>query len=270
MKKVHIILKEHNVENDNISVNIFLSNPIETTLKRHMKTLGELLRLCRKEGHLTQQKLVDDLSVASPLFKDLNSVTLSRWETGTTTPGLQKKKSLLRYLFTHFYFDTPKCIEYLEQSFQNLSKPLGKQLDHKYQEIIGNMAPFKVKADQYHFGFLKAFSDIRLTYIINIERANHPDHYYTLDLPTLRSWIAHESSFCLGCTLNEEHLGHIILLKLKPHIAREVIHNRRSVFTLGTDDLSPADQQGTYLIHTFFINGLLSSINKLGSINGAN
>ena len=62
-----------------------------------MNTIGKLLFEYRKQLNITQKNLVEELSHFSPNFKALNTVTLSRWETGTTTPSLNKKRILLDF-----------------------------------------------------------------------------------------------------------------------------------------------------------------------------
>ena len=59
---------------------------------------GKLLHEYRILHNLIQKDLVGELSHFSNAFEALNTVTLSRWETGATSTSLHKKKSLLNFL----------------------------------------------------------------------------------------------------------------------------------------------------------------------------
>jgi len=217
-----------------------------------MTAYSQLLRLCRERGNLTQKEFVLQLSLFSKHFKDLNPVTLSRWETGVTSPSLEKKKTLLQYILKHGDLDDDVCYNHIVDMLKSLVIPLREKLNRQCEEIVGTLPVFKVDYDQYNFISLEYYSDLKLSYIVDIELANHPDHYYKLELSRLREWSAHKSSLCLGCELDGEHVGHIMLLKVSLDLAQKVIQNEQSVFSITSDDLLSLEEDGTYLVHTIF------------------
>ncbi len=217
-----------------------------------MPVFATLLRLCRDVEHLTQKEFSEYLSLSVPAFEKLNTVTLSRWENGISNTNRKRKKALLHYIFEHGCLNHPECLTYIKERIMSAREPLQKILDRNYLDIISAFPPFKVKPSAYRFDTIANYSDRQLNYLLELERSNHPDGYYTLDISTLKGWCGHESTFALGCELYDEHLGHIILLKVSEKSAEQIIRNQRSVFTLTPDDLISTQARGIYLIHTFF------------------
>lgn len=217
-----------------------------------MSVFATLLRLCRNAEQLTQREFTEYLSLSVPAFEKLNTVTLSRWENGISSANQKRKKALLHYIFEHGCLNHPECLAYIKERIVSVREPLQKILDRNYLDIISAFPPFKVKASEYHFEKIAHYSDQQLNYLLEIERSSHPDDYYMLDIARLREWCNHESTFALGCELYSEHLGHIILLKVSMETAEQIIYNRRSVFTLTPEDLLSTQEQGVYLMHTFF------------------
>jgi len=217
-----------------------------------MQLFGELLKICREEHGLTQKAFVERLSLFSPLFFGLNTVTLSRWETGTTFPGLKKRQALLRYICSHRYLEHKQCMKYIYQAYEKLQTPFNEILDHKFPNIIGHFAPFKIDPDRYNFTHVSDYSYEKLCYLIDLERSNHPDNYYDLDIDMLQRWCEYESTLCLGCEIDGEHVGHFLLLKISSETAESIITNRKSVFSLKREDFIPSKEVGIYLVHTFF------------------
>jgi len=217
-----------------------------------MTAYSKLLRLCRQRGNLTQKAFVLELSLFSEHFIDLNPVTLSRWETGVTTPSIQKKKALLHYIYEHGNLDDEVCNAHIKDILMTMIVPLSEILEYQCDEVIGTLPSFKVDMNQYTFSSLEKCSDEKLSYVLDIELANHADHYYALELARLRGWAMHESSFFLGCELDGAHIGHIMMLKISSQLAKQVIQNKQSVFSIVTEDLLLLEKKGTYLVHTFF------------------
>ena len=60
-----------------------------------MKTFTEQLNTLRKERHLTQEQLAQELNVSR--------TTISRWENGTVLPDIETIKHLFSYLGFNFF-----------------------------------------------------------------------------------------------------------------------------------------------------------------------
>jgi len=217
-----------------------------------MPAFATLLRLCRDAEHLTQKEFAEYLSLSVPAFEKINTVTLSRWENGISCATLKRKKAFLHYIFDHRCLNHSECLTYIKKRMTSVREPLQNILDRNYLDIISAFPPFKIEESEFRFDTIANYSDQQLSYLLEIEYSNHPDNYYTLDVPMLREWCMHESTFALGCELYNEHLGHIILLKVSQKTAEQIIHNQKSVFTLTAEDFISPQERGVYLMHTFF------------------
>ncbi len=67
---------------------------------------------------MTQKDLVLALSQYQNDFKALNTVTLSRWETGVTSPSLRKKKTILHFLAEKDAFEETVCYDILKTRYE--------------------------------------------------------------------------------------------------------------------------------------------------------
>ena len=218
-----------------------------------MNRISPLLTAYRKFHKQTQKDLVNKLSQYSNHFKALNTVTLSRWETGTTSPSLNKKKLLL-----HFFANS-KCLTYdatshniMNKAYESLYEPLSTIFSREYQYLIGNLPEHRT--GQHTLEDLKSFfqKEEHIEHIIDIETATNATNYYSLTPSVLREWCALSSAFCIVAERKKQHLGHFIMLKLKNHVAEEIAHNKRSEFDLSTNDFCNLDEHGTYYVHGLY------------------
>ena len=218
-----------------------------------MNPISLLLTAYRKHHNLTQKDLVNTLSQYSEEFGALNTVTLSRWETGTTSPGLSKKKLLL-----HFFANSPcliedaACYDIIYETYERLYAPLSTVFTRKYQYLIGNLPEFP--AGKHTSEDLKSFIEIKehIEHIVDIETATNATNYYKVSPAVLRQWCEHPSSFCIVAERKKQHLGHFVMLKLKNHVAEEIAHHKRSEFDLGKNDLCNVSENGTYYVHALY------------------
>ncbi len=217
-----------------------------------MNTIGNLLFEYRKKHQLTQQELVEKLSHYSNHFHALNSVTLSRWETGTTSPSLKKKHTLLCFFFKQGAFESGKCYEIIHERYKNLSMPLEKVFIKNYQALIGNL-PERIH-HEHTFYTLKDFphKQEHIEHIIDIETASNTSDYYRITPQVLEEWSQHASNLCIICEHKKQHLGHFIMLKIKNRVAKEIAYNDRSEFILHREDFCMPHENGTYYIHALY------------------
>jgi len=217
-----------------------------------LNPISQMLYACRKSHRLTQQDLVMELSHFANELKALNTVTLSRWETGTTTPSLNKKKLLLYFLASKGCFNTGECHDITREQYENLLEPLSGVFSRNYQYLIGNLPERLV--NEYTLYNLKEFTqkDEHIEHIVDIEVATNSTGYYVLTPETLEEWCSHPSSFCVITERKKQHLGHFIMLKIKNHVAEEIAHYRRSEFSLTKEDFCHIDEPGTYYVHALY------------------
>jgi len=218
-----------------------------------MNPISPLLTAYRKHHNLTQKDLVNALSQYSEAFGALNTVTLSRWETGTTSPSLSKKKLLL-----HFFANSPcliedaACYDIIYETYERLYAPLSTVFTRKYQYLIGNLPEFP--AGKHTLEDLKSFieKEEHIEHIVDIETATNSTNYYKVNPAVLRPWCEHPSSFCIVAERKKQHLGHFVMLKLKNHVAEEIAHHKRSEFDLNSNDFCDINENGTYYVHALY------------------
>jgi transcriptional regulator with XRE-family HTH domain len=217
-----------------------------------LNPISRLLYAYRKTYHLTQKDLVEKLSQYANELKALNTVTLSRWETGTTTPSLHKKRLLLHFLAKNGCFSDGECHNIAREQYENLLGPLSTVFTQNYQYLIGNLPEHRV--GEYSLYDLKAFTEKEehIEHIIDIEVATNSTGYYTLTLEKLLEWCEHPSSFSVIIERKKQHLGHFIMLKIKNSVAQEIAHYRRSEFSLTREDFCNVDEHGTYYVHALY------------------
>ena len=218
-----------------------------------MNRISPLLTAYRKLHKQTQKDLVNELSQYSNNFRALNTVTLSRWETGTTTPSLNKKKLLLHFFAnTQCLISDASCRNIVQEAYESLYEPLNTVFARKYQYLIGNLPEHRT--GQHTLEDLKSFSqkEEHIDHIVDIETATNATNYYRLTPSILTQWCSYPSTFCIVAERKKQHLGHFIMLKLKNHVAEEIAHNKRSEFNLSKNDFCNVNENGTYYVHALY------------------
>ena len=195
---------------------------------------------------------MEELSHFSPNFKALNTVTLSRWETGTTTPSLNKKRILLDFFTLSGSLKSGQCYDMIKERYENLYEPLSKVFTKNYQYLIGNLPEHRT--GKHTLYSLKDFKQNKehIEHIIDIEIATNSTGYYSLTSEIMKEWCQYSSSFCIICERKKQHLGHFIMLKIKNSVAKEIVHYKRSEFSLTKDDFCNVNENGTYYVHALY------------------
>ena len=217
-----------------------------------MNPIAKLLYAYRKHNKLTQKELGEALSVYDEEFKSVNTVTLSRWENSTTSPGLQKKKKLLYFLLAHDCLQCQECRSTIRECYENLYDSLQKIFTDNYQYIIGNLP--EQKRDEYYFHVLGRNDPYReyVEHTVDIEKASNVPGYYIVSPKKLEQWCRYPSSFALICERKKQHLGHFVMLKLKTNVAEDIVYHRRSELSLEEEDFCAINTKGTYYVHALY------------------
>ena len=219
---------------------------------KNMNTISKLLYEYRKNTKMTQQDLVLALSQRSNEFQALNTVTVSRWETGTTSPSLSKKKSIMHFLAQENAFLIPVCHNILKERYANLYEPLSSVFTLNYKHLIGNLPEHRIgEPTFFHLHDFKS-KDEHIEHIIDIEVATNVSNYYSVSPKLLTQWCAHPSTFAIVGERKKQHLGHMILLKLKNSVAEEIARHERSEFDIKESDFCALHEKGTYYVHALY------------------
>jgi len=218
-----------------------------------LNIIGELLISYRKLHAITQQSLAEALSHHSNHFKALNSVTLSRWETGVTTPSLAKKKGILGFLSSSGCFRDETCHGKIRKRYETLSEPLSSLFGKRYQYLIGNFPDFDLSEDfSIHPLNIRDRMDEYIDHLIDIETITNAPGYYAVPHETMKTWCSYPSSLAIVCERKQQYLGHFVMFKIRNSTAEAIAYNRRSEFSISQRDLCPPDDTGSYYIHALY------------------
>ena len=221
-----------------------------------MSVIGKLLVLIRQEQGLTQEELVIKLAFASSVFNSLNTVTLSRWETGTTSTSYKKKRGLLKIFTANGWLRSGPCHNYVRERFEYLCRPLTAVLEHNYESLVANVPTLKVGLDEYNIHSLQSAKvnckKHHFDNIIDIEDASNPTGYYTVTPESLQKLCSHKSSFAIVCERKTQHLGHFLMFKVKNDVARDLTHNRINEHSITNEHCCGATVKGCYYIHALY------------------
>ena len=217
-----------------------------------LNIIGKLLFVYRKQHNFTQKNLVEKLSKYCNDFKALNTVTLSRWETGTTSPSLNKKRTLFYFFVSEKSLQSNQCYDIVKERYENLYEPLSGVFTRNYQYLIGNLP--ESRTGEHTIYALKDFTQKQehIEHIIDIEIATNATSYYSLTPKIMAEWCDHSSSFCMVCERKKQHLGHFVMLKIKNNVAREIAHYKKSEFSLTKADFCDVNENGTYYVHALY------------------
>jgi transcriptional regulator with XRE-family HTH domain len=218
-----------------------------------MNVIGKLLSHYRQKKGYTQKELAERLSHCCGEFRAVNPVTISRWETGTTSPGVAKKQALLHFLLREGCLDAAEgCPELFRERFEVLQDLLERSFQSRYQYIVGNYPDFGEGAYEIRPLAGQPESQRHMEHLLDIERVTNAAGYYTVTLSKLREWCAHPGTFGITCERQGQSLGHFLMLKVATPVAEEIAYHRRSEFDIAGEDLRVPERKGSYYIHALY------------------
>jgi transcriptional regulator with XRE-family HTH domain len=206
----------------------------------------------RERSGLTQKDLADELSYWSEDFASVNPVTISRWETGTTSPGISKKRELLKFLARNGCLRADACLDFFLERYRLLYDSLGRIFTSRYQYIVGNYPDFG--QEEYRVTPILEHEEWKrhLEHLIDIERITNVEGYYTPTAETVRRWCAHPGTLGILCERKGRNLGHFLMIKVDDRVARQIVRHEREEFDIDPDDLRGPDEPGSYYIHALY------------------
>jgi len=210
--------------------------------------IGKLIYTYRKEYGITQDALVEELSGFSPDLKKLNTVTLSRWETGTTSPGDSKKKTLLKFIVNRDHTKNTCVHTMLQERFRLLAEATSSGLPGANEHLVGKHPLFDNAHDCIDLLSVSTEKEIFLEQILDIEKATHTSGYCRLSIQQIEQYLQFPSTFAVVCKHKKHYLGHFIMLKIKPETAAAIAHNQRSKYDIRADELCSTEETGSYII----------------------
>lgn len=218
-----------------------------------MNEFSRLLLKYRQKRKMTQKELAEKLSYSHPQLRGTNTVTLSRWETGTTEPGATKKSLVIRFFAQEGCLEDAECLEILDQKYRvEILEILTQVFQKRYQYIIGNFPDFGTEA--YRVLPLCEVEDPSnsIDLLLDIERVSNVPGYYRVDHEKIESWCRHPATLALVVQRKGQQLGHYLMIKIHDEVAEEIAYRRRGQYEVGPEDLCSPETPGTYYIHALY------------------
>jgi len=227
-----------------------------------MNIFGHILQQCRQVQGQTQQEFIYEITQFNEEFSALNTVTLSRWENGTTETSLYRKRLILKYFHSKGLLTLEPCRSLIRDRYSALYTPLSKIFEHNYASIIHNLPTLRITQDEYEKHTLSTCKDgSRLQHIIDIEVASHAPMYYQNSIQQLQRLASHPESYTLIIEKNRQHLGHFIMYKVPSVVSKKILNYELKERDLSYSDLCSPKTSGDYYIHALYgVNPTMASI----------
>ena len=227
-----------------------------------MSIFGNILVQFRKLQKHTQQEFITALSQFHEEFNALNTVTLSRWENGTTETSLYRKRLILKYFLSKGLFDSKQYRNLIRDRYTSLYSPLSKVFEHNYETLIHNLPQLRIGIEAYERFSLHQYNDItRLQHIVDIEVASHAPMYYQNSVQQLQKLISHPASYSLVIEKNHQHLGHFIMYKIPQEVSKKLTNYELKEKDLSYNDLCKPQDSGDYYVHALYgVNPMMASM----------
>ena len=214
--------------------------------------IGKLIYSYRKEYGITQDALVEVLSSFSPNLKKLNTVTLSRWERGITSPSIAKKRDLLRFIVGSNNVKKSNVYMLIKEQYRLLVDATLSALPGANSLLLGNLPIFDNNENCIHTLNDPDMKNTFLEHIIDIEQATHPSGYCKLSHDRMGKYLQTSSTFAILCTQNKQYLGHFIMLKIKSETAVAIANNQKSKYDILHEELCSIEEAGSYIIQAVY------------------
>ena len=213
------------------------------------------LRRCRETIGLTQEELVSELySFDTQHFGGLETVTLSRWERGSTTPHLARQVSILKYFQQQTHIALPCLDRFSHDAVEQMICETGMHnLLGKSKKLILDFPSKMIGADELLVKQLRESSALDI--IIDIHMAiDKGFHHKFKEIPAkqIRAWALHPSNTFLVCHYKKQFFGLHFTLRLKPEIFEKIMSREMTEKELTLDDFASFEEAGSNYIISFF------------------
>lgn len=213
------------------------------------------LRTCREAIGLTQEELVFELyRFDTEQFGGLETVTLSRWERGITTPHLSRQVSILKYFQKKKGIALPCLERFSHDELERMICETGMHnLLGKSKKLILNFPSKMIGADELLVRQLRESSALDI--IIDINMAiDKGFHHKFKEIPAqqIRSWALHPSNTFFVCHYKKQFFGLHFTLRLKPEIFEKIMSREITEKELILDDFASFEEKGSNYVISFF------------------
>ena len=213
------------------------------------------LKSCREKHFGTQDQLVNALyRYDSHHFKNLDSVTLSRWERNTTKPNTLKQLSIIKYFQKQIKEALPCWNHYSIDEVEHLICTVGmKNILGKSQQLILNFPAELMQMDDLKVYPVRNMEKSHKLFEINMDFHKSTNERYTqISLEQFEKWSQHPSSFFIACEYKEDFAGLFFCIRLKVKVFEKLKKFQIQKCDIEESDFAKNDEVGAVYMLSFY------------------
>lgn len=219
-----------------------------------LENFGSYLKRRRRDNGLTQDRLALALSCHSTTLGGIDSVTISRWERGTTEPTLERQRHVI-----HFFQDDADQVLPFRSARPNLLSPeqsVGYLIRHYLNspKLGSKVGTFPEKENRKYEVCHLSGSDVDDPFIELILDYDHS--IFEAGLPVshelLHGWIGHSNVLSVVSTKFSHYFGHLIALPLAEDIYWRLIHGEMEEAEIRNSDIVPPEEPHGLYIYSLY------------------
>ncbi len=224
---------------------------------------NDYLKKCREKYELTQEELVLELfHFDELLFKSLDTVTLSRWELGKSSPNTAKQVQTIKYFQSIDDMIFP-CFDESESEMieKHVCKTGTLNISGKNRSLILNF-PSSLTIDELSVHQLKdsEMIDEKIKIALDLNKEFSHNHSLIND-EQFREWILSPSNLFLVCEYNKQFFGLLFSLRLKQDSFDKLMSFEMTQNDISKSDFAKRGEAGCDFILAFFaMNDMAASL----------
>ena len=216
---------------------------------------SKYLKKCREQNDITQEELVKELFLYDKTtFKNLDIVTLSRWERHSTTPSILKKLTTIKYFQSLSSKALPCWNDYSIQEIEHLICTLGiANILGKTKQLILNFPSTMMKMDElevYPISYSEK-SHALLEFNMDLHCATN-NLFSQLSIEQFEEWSKYPSNIFLVCEYKESFVGLFFSIRLKQNIFNKIMNFEMKKSEIKEEDFASKNEVGSDLLLSFY------------------
>ena len=217
--------------------------------------IDEYLFQKRTQQELSQESLALQLQDFSPLFSELDSLTISRWERGRVSPNIRRQVALMEFFGDepHLLLADPNFELKQLPSMSAFLQMLAQQTN--YNHVMG-AHPY-IPQDEPNFEKLNKHSDNllqKLRWVCNSHN-NLTRQRESWDTEFLAQLVLFSSTEAIFYQIDDILMGHSIYIRIDEDTLSALLSGKMQETQLTTDDLIEKDQPACLYMLSAYIGG---------------
>ncbi|QFU24513.1 helix-turn-helix transcriptional regulator [Shewanella eurypsychrophilus] len=217
--------------------------------------IDEYLFQKRTQQELSQESLALQLQDFSPLFSELDSLTISRWERGRVSPNIRRQVALMEFFGDepHLLLADPNFELKQLPSMSAFLQMLAQQTN--YNHVMG-AHPY-IPQDEPNFEKLNKHSDNLLQKLrwVSNSHNNLTRQRESWDTEFLAQLVLFSSTEAIFYQIDDILMGHSIYIRIDEDTLSALLSGKMQETQLTTDDLIEKDQPACLYMLSAYIGG---------------